>query len=311
MLGRGRLLRGRGARALCTLAFAPPPRAAELRAWPSLAGAVARALAQQAVGGVRPGHAVPVVLAELCRTAHARSSAAGAGGGAAAAPRRAAAAAAALARPRSPLSSALASSAEAALTVARAAKLCCLFAPLVLLAPVAFYASRSLCPALRRHWFALLVSTLRRGGACWIKWGQARRRCERLALAVAAAATPPPRKGPPARCSRPLLRLTSARPQWAATRADLFPADMCAALGSLQSDAPSHSFAQTRRTVEAAFGQPLEARSPPAPPPCGAPHTPTHTPSLPQVFFSSFEETPVASGRRAPPDRGQHCRTPA
>ena len=47
---------------------------------------------------------------------------------------------------------------------------------------------------------------------------------------------------------------------------------MCDVLTSLQSDAPSHSFAQTRRTVEAAFGQPLEA------------------------VFSVFEETPVASG---------------
>jgi predicted unusual protein kinase regulating ubiquinone biosynthesis (AarF/ABC1/UbiB family) len=36
---------------------------------------------------------------------------------------------------------------------------------------------------------------------------------------------------------------------------------MCLVLTSLQSDAPSHSFAQTRRTVEAAFGQPLEARA--------------------------------------------------
>jgi predicted unusual protein kinase regulating ubiquinone biosynthesis (AarF/ABC1/UbiB family) len=63
-----------------------------------------------------------------------------------------------------------------------------------------------------------------------------------------------------------LARLrTDARPrpraaQWAATRADLFPPDMCLELTSLQSDAPSHSFAHTRRTVERAFGQPLEVR---------------------------------------------------
>ena len=48
--------------------------------------------------------------------------------------------------------------------------------------------------------------------------------------------------------------------QWAATRADLFPPDMCAILTSLQSDAPCHDFRHTRATVEAAFGQPLEVR---------------------------------------------------
>jgi predicted unusual protein kinase regulating ubiquinone biosynthesis (AarF/ABC1/UbiB family) len=59
---------------------------------------------------------------------------------------------------------------------------------------------------------------------------------------------------------RALTRPVRTAAQWAATRADLFPPDMCLVLTSLQSDAPSHSFAQTRRTVEAAFGQPLEAR---------------------------------------------------
>ena len=47
---------------------------------------------------------------------------------------------------------------------------------------------------------------------------------------------------------------------------------MCLVLSSLQSDAPRDDFATTRRTVEAAFGVPLEA------------------------VFESFEEEPVASG---------------
>lgn len=43
--------------------------------------------------------------------------------------------------------------------------------------------------------------------------------------------------------------------QWAATRPDLFPPDLCRALSRLQTAAPRHSFAQTRRIVEAAFNR--------------------------------------------------------
>lgn len=62
--------------------------------------------------------------------------------------------------------------AEAVLTLLRAGQLGLLFAPVVLAAPVVFYGARAF-PGLRRQWFALLVATLSRGGACWIKWGQA------------------------------------------------------------------------------------------------------------------------------------------
>ena len=41
--------------------------------------------------------------------------------------------------------------------------------------------------------------------------------------------------------------------QWAATRPDMFPQDLCQKLSSLQSGAPQHSFAYTRKAVEAAF----------------------------------------------------------
>ena len=43
--------------------------------------------------------------------------------------------------------------------------------------------------------------------------------------------------------------------QWAATRPDLFPPDLCRALSRLQTAAPRHSFAQTRRIVESAFNR--------------------------------------------------------
>lgn len=60
--------------------------------------------------------------------------------------------------------------------------------------------------------------------------------------------------------------------QWAATRPDLFPKDMCEQLTQLHSNAPAHSFKTTRKIVEAAFGRRLSE------------------------LFDDFEEVPVASG---------------
>lgn len=60
--------------------------------------------------------------------------------------------------------------------------------------------------------------------------------------------------------------------QWAATRPDLFPSDLCAELAKLHSNAPEHSFAYTKRTVEKAFGRKLTE------------------------IFERFEEIPIASG---------------
>jgi len=60
--------------------------------------------------------------------------------------------------------------------------------------------------------------------------------------------------------------------QWAATRPDLFPKDLCAELSRLHTKAPAHNFAHTRRTVEGAFGRKLHE------------------------IFEDFEEEPIASG---------------
>ncbi|XP_022926927.1 probable serine/threonine-protein kinase abkC isoform X2 [Cucurbita moschata] len=60
--------------------------------------------------------------------------------------------------------------------------------------------------------------------------------------------------------------------QWAATRPDLFPRDLCAELSELQTKAPEHSFAYTKKTIERAFGRKLSD------------------------IFEKFEEKPVASG---------------
>ncbi|XP_059662584.1 uncharacterized protein LOC132308507 [Cornus florida] len=60
--------------------------------------------------------------------------------------------------------------------------------------------------------------------------------------------------------------------QWAATRPDLFPRDMCAELAELHTKAPTHNYAYTKRTIEKAFGR-----------------------KLPEIF-EKFEEEPVASG---------------
>ncbi|DBA94718.1 hypothetical protein WJX77_012360 [Trebouxia sp. C0004] len=60
--------------------------------------------------------------------------------------------------------------------------------------------------------------------------------------------------------------------QWAATRPDLFPPDLCSKLAQLQTGAPTHPFAYTRKAVEVAFGRTLEE------------------------MFDDFAQTPVASG---------------
>lgn len=60
--------------------------------------------------------------------------------------------------------------------------------------------------------------------------------------------------------------------QWAATRPDLFPKDLCTELSKLHTKAPEHSFAYTKKTIERAFGRKLSE------------------------IFDDFEEKPVASG---------------
>ncbi|XP_062087364.1 uncharacterized protein LOC133794177 [Humulus lupulus] len=60
--------------------------------------------------------------------------------------------------------------------------------------------------------------------------------------------------------------------QWAATRPDLFPRDLCNQLSELHTKAPEHSFSYTKKTIERAFGRKLSE------------------------IFENFEETPVASG---------------
>ncbi|XP_074319433.1 uncharacterized protein LOC141656447 [Silene latifolia] len=60
--------------------------------------------------------------------------------------------------------------------------------------------------------------------------------------------------------------------QWAATRPDLFPQDLCTVLAKLHSKAPAHDFPFSKRTIEKAFGRKLGE------------------------IFENFEEKPVASG---------------
>ncbi|XP_031476015.1 uncharacterized protein LOC116247820 isoform X1 [Nymphaea colorata] len=60
--------------------------------------------------------------------------------------------------------------------------------------------------------------------------------------------------------------------QWAATRSDLFPRDLCTELAKLHSSAPTHNFSYTKKAIEKAFGCKLSE------------------------IFDDFEEVPVASG---------------
>ncbi|XP_031483726.1 uncharacterized protein LOC116253103 [Nymphaea colorata] len=60
--------------------------------------------------------------------------------------------------------------------------------------------------------------------------------------------------------------------QWAATRSDLFPRDLCTELAKLQTKAPAHKFYYTKKAIESAFGRKISD------------------------IFEDFEEVPVASG---------------
>ncbi|KAL5719493.1 hypothetical protein ACHQM5_012260 [Ranunculus cassubicifolius] len=60
--------------------------------------------------------------------------------------------------------------------------------------------------------------------------------------------------------------------QWAATRPDLFPRDLCIELSKLHSKAPEHSYAYTKKAIENAFGRKI------------------------LDIFDDFEEKPIASG---------------
>ncbi|KAL6856078.1 hypothetical protein ACP4OV_018880 [Aristida adscensionis] len=74
--------------------------------------------------------------------------------------------------------------------------------------------------------------------------------------------------------------------QWAATRPDLFPSDLCVELAKLHSAAPEHGFAFSKAAIEKAFGRELSE------------------------IFETFDENPVASGSIAQIHRatlrGQH-----
>lgn len=64
------------------------------------------------------------------------------------------------------------------------------------------------------------------------------------------------------RCCRKTLELAGPAfmkwGQWASTRADIFPPDMCTELARLQSSAPAHSYRRTKTIVEKALGQPVD-----------------------------------------------------
>lgn len=60
--------------------------------------------------------------------------------------------------------------------------------------------------------------------------------------------------------------------QWAASRADLFPASLCEQMGKLHSNGDPHPIQHTRKVIEKVFGRKFED------------------------IFDSFEETPIGCG---------------
>ena len=60
--------------------------------------------------------------------------------------------------------------------------------------------------------------------------------------------------------------------QWAASRADLFPALLCERMGKMHSQGRPHSLTHTKRVIERVFQKPFED------------------------VFEEFDETPIGSG---------------
>jgi aarF domain-containing kinase len=60
--------------------------------------------------------------------------------------------------------------------------------------------------------------------------------------------------------------------QWAASRTDIFPTEMCAIMSALHSNAPAHSLKVTKKTIEKAFGRKFDE------------------------IFDEFQETPLGVG---------------
>lgn len=60
--------------------------------------------------------------------------------------------------------------------------------------------------------------------------------------------------------------------QWSATREDMFPTELCRVLANLHDQAPTHSWAESKRSIEGAFGEVVEK------------------------LFETIEERPIASG---------------
>lgn len=77
---------------------------------------------------------------------------------------------------------------------------------------------------------------------------------------------------PPPHLPHPLQPAWVKWGQWTATRHDLFPPDMCAALEVLHASAPAHAFRHTDEAISRAFGLPAAE------------------------LFDWLEETPLASG---------------
>lgn len=105
---------------------------------------------------------------------------------------------------------------EPILTTVRFLHLVFIFGPVILCVPVIWFGGKVKERDNERSgtlwWYALLVRSMERAGAAFIKLGQ-----------------------------------------WAATRTDIFPSEMCKIMSELHSNAPAHSMHVSKKTIERAF----------------------------------------------------------
>lgn len=138
-------------------------------------------------------------------------------------------------------------------TAARFVHLAILFLPVMITSPVMFleymdvgrdkrrgYKKREGERRTTRWWYRLLVHQMERAGPTFIKVGSARKplyHCKSVSL------TPH---------TNPQLA------QWAGSRTDLFPAELCILFGKLHSNGKPHSLRYTQRVISRAFGKPFD-----------------------------------------------------
>ena len=138
---------------------------------------------------------------------------------------------------------------EPVCTALRFLQLVTIFVPVILTVPAVWIGPRSETHDGERAgtlwWYGFLVQAMERAGPAFIKVSEREMPC----LMVKGA------RSESDNSAYFLIRICLWKQlgQWAASRTDIFPTEMCEIMSKLHAHAPAHSMAVTRRTIERAF----------------------------------------------------------